>query len=88
MNLLASFKVPVTFHLSPDQRSEALRALNTYHLGDPECNRLDEITGLLVPKYPDKETQEFRDSIHSVSMDQTVYITVGLGYDGRLSIIQ
>lgn len=87
MNLLASFKVPVTFYLSPDQKSEALRALNTYYLGDPECNRLDEVTGLFVPKYPDKETQEFKDSTHSVSMGQTVYITVGLGYDGRLSII-
>lgn len=86
MNYLATFKVPVTFRLDSDQLKEAQAALNTYYLGDPECNRLNPETMFYEPKYPDRETKEFKDSTNSVLMCRTEYIIVGLDRNGKLSI--
>jgi hypothetical protein len=87
MNMLASFKIPVTFCLSPEQKQEALAAINTYYLGDAECNYLDLETMEYLPKHPEKETQKFKSASRNVSTEWIEYVTVGLDQNGCLSII-
>jgi hypothetical protein len=87
MNLIATFKVPVSFCLDSEQIKEAQAALNTYHLGDPECNRLNPETMQYEPKHPEKETEEFKKSMGGIKMTRTVFLTVGLDHKGGLSIL-
>lgn len=87
MTPIATFKVPVSFCLDAEQIKEAQAALNTYHLGDAECNFLNPETMQYEPKYPEKETKEFRDSMSSIKMTRTVFLTVGLDAKGNLSIV-
>jgi hypothetical protein len=87
MNLIATFKVPVSFCLDSEQIKEAQAALNTYHLGDAECNRLNPETMQYEPKYPEKETDEFKQSMGNIKMTRTAFVTVGLDYKGGLSIL-
>lgn len=88
MTLIASFKVPVSFCLDHEQIKEAHAALNTYHLGDSECNFLNPETMQYEPKHPERETKEFKDSMSKVKMTRTVFLTVGLDSRGCLSVIQ
>lgn len=88
MNYLATFRVPVTFCLDTEQIKEARAALNTYYLGDPECNFLNQKTMRYEAKYPDKETNEFKDSTHNASMSCTRYLLVGMDCHGKFSVIQ
>jgi hypothetical protein len=87
MNTLVSFRVPVTFCLSSEQKQEALAAINTYYLGDAECNYLDPETMGYLSKYPEKETEAFRYASSNVSRTFASYITVGIDHNGCLSII-
>jgi hypothetical protein len=87
MNMLASFEIPVTFCLSPAQKQEALAAINTYYLGDAECNYLDPETMEYLAKYPEKETEDFRYASSNVSRTFAGYITVGIDHNGCLSVI-
>jgi hypothetical protein len=87
MTLIATFKVPVTFCLDSEQIKEALTALNTYHLGHPECNHLNPSTMNFEPKYPEKETEEFKQSHGNAKMSRTAFIAIGLDENGCLSII-
>jgi hypothetical protein len=87
MNLIATLKVPVSFYLDSEQIKEAQAALNTYHLGDAECNRLNPETMQYEPKYPEKETEEFKKSMRDIEMTRTVFLTVGLDHKGGLSIL-
>jgi hypothetical protein len=87
MTPIAKFKVPVSFCLDYEQIKEAQAALNTYHLGDPECNRLNPETMQYEPKYPEKETEEFKESMRDIEMTRTVFLTVGLDHKGGLSIL-
>ena len=84
---IATFQVPVSFHLNSDQIKEAQAALNTYHLGDSECNYLNPETMQYESKYPEKETEEFKKSMGDIKMTRTVFITVGLDHTGSLSIL-
>jgi len=87
MTPIATFKVPVSFHLDSEQIKEAQAALNTYHLGDSECNYLNPETMQYESKYPEKETEEFKKSVGDIKMTRTVFITVGLDHTGSLSIL-
>ena len=87
MNLIATFKVPVTFSLSIEQQKEARQALNVFYLGDPECNVLNSETMEYEAKYLEKETPEFKKASRSVACDTTGYLTVGLDSSGRLHVL-
>ena len=87
MDFIATFQVPVSFLLDSEQIKEAQAALNTYHLGDPECNRLNPETMQYEPKYPHKETEEFKKAVGDIKMTRTVSLTVGLDRKGGLSIL-
>ena len=87
MNLIATFKVPVQLNLSHDQIQEARAALNTFHLGDAEANRLNPETMAYEAKYPEKETEEFKTASINILGTHTRYITVGIDSRGQFSII-
>ena len=87
MTSIATFKVPVSFCLDSKQIKEAQTALNTYHLGDAECNHLNPETMQYEPKYPEKETEEFKKAVGDIKMTRTVFLTVGLDHKGGLSIL-
>lgn len=88
MTFIATFKVPVPLFLNHEQIKEAHAALNTYYLGDSECNFLNPETMQYEPKYPEKENKDFQDSMSNVKMTHTVFLTVGLDSKGCLSVIQ
>jgi hypothetical protein len=87
MNLIATFKVPVTFSLSIEQQKEARQAVNCFYLGDSECNVLNSETMQYEAKYPQKETPEFKEASRNVAQTTTEYLTIGLDSSGRLFIL-
>lgn len=52
----------VRIQLDHEQKQQLNRFLNLHYLGDVNCNAYDE-NMKLVPKYPEKETQEFKDAM-------------------------
>ena len=87
MNLIATFKIPVQLSLAHAQTQEARSALNTFHLGDPEANRLNPDTMLYEAKYPEKETEEFKAASASILGSHTRYVTVGIDSRGQFCIL-
>jgi len=57
----------VRIQLDHEQKQQLNRFLNLHYLGDVNCNELDE-NGHFVAKYPEKETQEFKDAIWKSGM--------------------
>lgn len=81
------FKVPVSVNLSHEQKQIALRYLNEVHLGDPQCNVYSEELHKLVAKYPEKETEEFKDSHHKVQTTKILVLEFELQSDGTLKLL-
>jgi hypothetical protein len=52
----------VRIQLSHEQKQQLNRFLNLHYLGDVNCNEYDE-NMKIVPKYPEKETEEFKDAV-------------------------
>lgn len=57
--------ISVDLHLSDNCLEVLRRQLNRKHLGDENCNI--KRNGRLVPKYPEKETEEFRNAHYNLS---------------------
>lgn len=76
MEVLARYKVPISLVLNTSQREDAYRLTNLHYLGDAEANIVDDETGKLVAKYPDKETPEHLASHHAIcrTYNQTVEV--------------
>ena len=55
------FTTFVRIQLDHEQKQQLNRFLNLHYLGDVNCNEYDENLKI-VPKYPEKETQEFKDA--------------------------
>jgi len=87
MNLIATFEVPVQLMLSTEQIKEARAALNTFYLGDADANQLNPETMGYEPKYPEKETEEFRGASTSILVTHTRYVTVGIDSRGQFHIV-
>jgi hypothetical protein len=68
------FVVPVSFHLSPEDEIRLRKFINLHYLGDEDANKL--VDGLFVPKYPEKETQEFKNASWRISGGYTVNLAV------------
>ena len=82
--ILGTFDLPVKVLLSSQQAEEALRLLNLHHLGDEQCNEYDA-SFTIVSKYPDRETEEFKQSHCNCRMVYETTVTASLLSDGRLS---
>jgi hypothetical protein len=57
----------VRIQLDYEQKQQLNRFLNLHYLGDIHCNELDE-SGFYFPKYPEKETEEFKDAVWRAGM--------------------
>lgn len=82
--VLCSFAVPVSFALDDQQADAAKKALNLHYLGDENCNELDTASGYLKPKYPDKETEAFKEAHGNFRRTSYVELVIDLLEDGTL----
>ena len=55
------FITSVGVQFDTEQRNQLARYLNLHYLGDVDCNKKDE-NGNFVSKYPEKETEEFKEA--------------------------
>jgi hypothetical protein len=56
------FIVPISVGLYEDQRLQLRKYLNLHYLGDVDANEMNE-NGEMVAKYPEKETEEYKNAI-------------------------
>jgi hypothetical protein len=74
------FVVPVTIHLSSENKLKLLKFINYHHLGDVDANEL--LDGQFVPKYPEKETEEFKMAVRLAQMGHAVNVEVQFDKNG------
>jgi hypothetical protein len=75
------FVVPITVELQADQQLQLRKYLNLYYLGDVDANELDE-NGNFVAKYPDKETEEFKNAVWNADATHRVEVLVTFDANG------
>ena len=74
------FIVPITIHISPADELKLLKFINLHYLGDEDANEF--VDGEFRSKYPEKETEEFKNSVRNISMGYTAYIKVEFNEKG------
>jgi len=72
----------VRIQLDHEQRQQLRRYLNLHYLGDVNCNELNE-NGHYVAKYPEKETQEFKDAIWRADVNHEYQVKVIFDVNGN-----
>jgi hypothetical protein len=72
----------VRIRLDHEQRQQLARYLNLHYLGDVNCNELNE-NGHYVAKYPEKETQEFKDAIWKINATHEYQVKVVYDVNGN-----
>ncbi len=82
------FIIDVDVRLSHEQYQQLYRFLNLHYLGDVHCNELDE-SGFYFPKYPDKETDEFKEASRMAGITQSHRVKVIFDVNGnsRLELV-
>jgi hypothetical protein len=75
----------VRIRLDHEQKQQLNRFLNLHYLGDVNCNEMDE-NGHFVAKYPDKETEEFKDAIWRADMSVDYQVKVVYDVNGKCKI--
>lgn len=75
------FVVPVSFHLSSEDEVRLRKFINLHYLGDEDANEL--VDGYYQAKYPEKETQEFKDATWKISGGYTVNLSVEFDTNGN-----
>ena len=82
------FTTFVQIKLDIHQKRQLVRYLNLHYLGDVECNKLDE-NGHFVAKYPEKETQEFKDAMWKANVvhDYQVKVVYDVNGDCKLELL-
>ena len=76
------FITSVKIQLDYEQKQQLARYLNLHYLGDIHCNELDE-SGFYFPKYPEKETQEFKDAFWRANSTQEFQVKVIYDVNGK-----
>lgn len=75
------FVVPVTIHLSKEDELKLQKFINLHYLGDENANEL--VDGVFVPKYPEKETPEFKDAVWKIAGGYTAFLSVEFDTNGN-----
>jgi len=84
---LKEFVVDIDISLSPEQKQEAMRALNLHYVGDEECNKLEG--DQLVGKYNDHiNFKKLMDAHYAVCRSTYRRAKVGLNKNGTYEIIK
>ena len=79
------FTTFVQIKLDTHQKRQLIRYLNLHYFGDVECNELNE-DGFFVAKYPDKETQEFKDAMWRANVIQDYQVKVVYDVNGNCKL--
>lgn len=75
------FVIFVEVSLRHKDKSKLLRYLNKHYVGDVHCNK--EENGRLVPKYPEKETEEFTNAVRGAHAHHQIAVKVIYDLNGR-----
>jgi hypothetical protein len=75
----------VRIQLDHEQKQQLNRYLNLHYLGDVNCNEYDE-NMKLVPKYPEKETEEFKDAMWRAGMCVDYQVKVVYDVNGKCKL--
>jgi hypothetical protein len=84
--LLGTFPVFISYGFSDKTQRELRKAVNLHFLGDIDCNARGD-DGRFTPKYPEKETEEFKECSWSISCGYQRYIMVNFYSDGSSEIL-
>ena len=76
------FTTFVRIQLDHEQKQQLNRFLNLHYLGDVNCNEYDENMEI-VPKYPEKETEEFKDAIWKINATHEYQVKVVYDINGN-----
>jgi len=76
-----NFIVEVPVSLQSNQLLQLYRYLNLHYLGDVNANHF--VDGQLVPAYPEKETEEFKNATYNVDSSYTVTLSVEFDVNGN-----
>jgi hypothetical protein len=75
----------VRIQLNHEQKQQLTRYLNLHYLGDVNCNEYDEDMKI-VPKYPEKETQEFKEAVWRAGMGVDYQVKVVYDVNGNCKL--
>ena len=75
----------VRIQLDHEQKQQLNRFLNLHYLGDVNCNEMDE-NGHFVAKYPEKETEEFKDAMWRANVIQDYQVKVVYDVNGNCKL--
>ena len=75
----------VRIQLDHEQKQQLNRFLNLHYLGDIHCNEYDE-NFKIVPKYPEKETEEFKDALWRAGMSVDYQVKVVYDVNGNCKL--
>ena len=75
----------VRIQLDHEQKQQLNRFLNLHYLGDIHCNEYDE-NMKIVPKYPEKETEEFKDALWRAGMSVDYQVKVVYDVNGNCKL--
>lgn len=76
------FWVPITVGLYENEQLQLLKFLNLHYLGDEYANELND-DGVMVPKYPEKETEEFKNAITNAQTLHRMDVKVTYDVNGK-----
>jgi hypothetical protein len=75
----------VRIQLDHEQKQQLNRFLNLHYLNDVNCNELDE-SGHFVSKYPEKETEEFKNAIWKINTTHEYQVKVVYDVNGKCKL--
>jgi hypothetical protein len=75
----------VRIQLDHEQKQQLNRFLNLHYLGDVNCNEYDE-NFKLVAKYPEKETEEFKNAMWRANMVNEYQVKVVYDVNGKCKL--
>ena len=75
----------VRIQLDHEQKQQLNRFLNLHYLGDVNCNEYDE-NFKLVAKYPEKETEEFKNAMWRANMVHDYQVKVVYDVNGKYKL--
>jgi hypothetical protein len=79
------FTTFVRIQLDHEQKQQLNRFLNLHYLGDVNCNEYDE-NFKLVAKYPEKETEEFKNAMWRANMVNEYQVKVVYDVNGKCKL--
>ena len=79
------FTTFVRIQLDHEQKQQLNRFLNLHYLNDVNCNEYDE-NFKLVAKYPEKETEEFKNAMWRANMVHDYQVKVVYDVNGKCKL--